>query len=138
MTALKEVEVTAALELLHGMYYFDFDNMLKDVGELFLFTPGRSDYEPLEASQRKSFFFLLDKDDFSDLQVGKQLVSNRLSKGTTRGFQMSVEHLILGDSNKFTSPGVDFLLYSNQESSLGGVHCLDSAVLSRARLLLGS
>ena len=68
LTALKEVEVTAALELLHGMYYSDFDNMLENVGELFVFTPGRSDYEPLEPS-RKSFFFLLDKDDFSDLQV---------------------------------------------------------------------
>lgn len=68
ISALKEVEVTAALELLHGMYYSDFDSMLQDVGELFIFTPGRSDYKPLEPS-RKSFFFVLDKDDFADLQV---------------------------------------------------------------------
>ena len=68
LTALKEVEITAALELLHGMYYSDFDNMLQNVGELFIFTPARSDYKPLEPS-RKSFFFLLDKDDFADLQV---------------------------------------------------------------------
>lgn len=68
MTALKEVELTAALELLHGTYYSDFDNMLENVGELFIFTPGRSDYTPVEPS-RKSFFFLLDRDDFSDLQV---------------------------------------------------------------------
>lgn len=68
ITALKEVEVTTALELLHGMYYSDFDNMLENVGELFIFTPGRSDYKPLEPS-RKSFYFLLDKADFSDLQV---------------------------------------------------------------------
>lgn len=70
ITAIKEVEVTAALELLHGMYYSDFDNMLENVGELFVFTPGRSDYKPLEPS-RKSFYFLLDKADFSDLQVTK-------------------------------------------------------------------
>lgn len=68
ITALKEVEITAAVELLHGMYYSDFDTMLDDVGELFVFTPGRSDYKPLEPS-RKSFFFLLDKGDFSDLRV---------------------------------------------------------------------
>lgn len=68
ITALKEVEVTAALELLHGMYYSDFDSMLQNVGELFIFTPGRSDYKPLEPS-RKSFFFVLDKSDFDDLQV---------------------------------------------------------------------
>lgn len=68
VTALKEVEVTAALELLHGMYYSDFDNMLANIGELLIFTPGRSDYKPLEPS-RNSFFFLLDKADFSDLQV---------------------------------------------------------------------
>lgn len=68
LTALKEVEITATLELLHGMYYSDFDNMLQNVGELFIFTPARSDYKPLEPS-RKSFFFLLQKDDFADLQV---------------------------------------------------------------------
>lgn len=68
VTALKEVEVTATLELLHGMYYSDFDNMLANIGELFIFTPWRSDYKPLEPS-RKSFFFLLDEADFSDLQV---------------------------------------------------------------------
>ncbi len=68
ITALKEVEVTAALELLHGMYYSDFDSMLQNVGELFIFSPGRSDYKPLEPS-RKSFFFVLDKSDFDDLQV---------------------------------------------------------------------
>lgn len=73
VTALKEVEVTATLELLHGMYYSDFDNMLKDVGELFIFTPGRSDYKPQETSRRKSFVFLLDKDDFSDLQVRREI-----------------------------------------------------------------
>lgn len=68
LTALKEVEVTATLELLHGTYYSDFDTMLQNVGELFIFTPGRSNYEPLEPS-RDSFFFLLQKDDFTDLQV---------------------------------------------------------------------
>lgn len=68
VTALKEVEVTATLELLHGMYYSDFDNMLANIGELFILTPGRSDYKPLEPS-RKSFFFLLDEADFGDLQV---------------------------------------------------------------------
>ncbi|CAM9426180.1 unnamed protein product, partial [Ectocarpus fasciculatus] len=68
LTALKEVEVTAALELLHGMYYSDFDNMMDNIGELFIFTPARSDYKPLEPS-RKSFFFLLAKDDFTDLQL---------------------------------------------------------------------
>lgn len=73
VTALKEVEVTAALELLHGMYYSDFDNMLKDVGELFIFTPGRSDYIPRKTLRRKSFVFLLDKDDFSDLQVWREI-----------------------------------------------------------------
>lgn len=72
LTALKEVEITAALELLHGMYYSDFDSMLQNVGELYIFTPGRSNYEPLEPS-RNSFFFLLQKDDFTDLQVGKIL-----------------------------------------------------------------
>lgn len=68
VTALKEVEVTATLELMHGTYYSDFDNLLANVGELFIFTPGRSDYKPLEPS-RKSFFFLLDKGDFNDLQA---------------------------------------------------------------------
>ncbi|CAM9271195.1 unnamed protein product, partial [Hapterophycus canaliculatus] len=68
LTALKEVEITATLELLHGMYYSDFDSMLDNVGELFIFTPARSDYEPLEPS-RNSFFFLLHKDDFTDLQL---------------------------------------------------------------------
>ena len=72
ITAIKEVEVTAALELLHGMYYSEFDSMLENVGELFVFTPGRSDYKPLEPS-RKSFYFLLDKADFSDLQVEKNI-----------------------------------------------------------------
>ncbi|CAM9131997.1 unnamed protein product, partial [Sphacelaria rigidula] len=68
ITALKEIEVTATLELLHGMYYSDFDSMLQNVGELFIFTPGRSNYKPLEPS-RESFVFLLDEADFDDLQL---------------------------------------------------------------------
>lgn len=68
MTALKEIEVTATLELLHGLYYSDFDSMLQNVGELFIFTPGRSNYIPLEPS-RESFVFLLDEANFDDLQV---------------------------------------------------------------------
>lgn len=42
--------------------------MLLNVGELFVFTPGRSDYKPLEPS-RKSFFCLVAEEDFDDLQV---------------------------------------------------------------------
>lgn len=68
------MEVTAALELLHGMYYSDFDTMLQNIGEFFIFTPARSNYEPLEPS-RDSFFFLLQKDDFADLQVSRYYLS---------------------------------------------------------------
>lgn len=77
ITALKEVEITATLELLHGTYYSDFDNLLNNVGELFVFTPGRSDYKPLSPS-RKSFFFLLNKDDFDDLQVRRHAARIRV------------------------------------------------------------
>lgn len=68
VTALKEVEVTLSLELLHGIYYPDFDNLMNNIGELLIFTPSRSDYTPLSPS-RKSFLFVLDKEDFDDLQV---------------------------------------------------------------------
>ncbi|CAM9682036.1 unnamed protein product, partial [Discosporangium mesarthrocarpum] len=68
VTALKEVEVTVALELLHGNYYPDFDQLLWEIGELFVFTPGRSDYKPMSPS-RKSFLFLADENDFDNLQL---------------------------------------------------------------------
>lgn len=70
ITALKEVEITATLELLNGMYYPDFDNLLENIGELFIFTPGRSDYKPLSPS-RKSFFFMLEKKIFDNIQVSQ-------------------------------------------------------------------
>ncbi|CAM9147362.1 unnamed protein product, partial [Choristocarpus tenellus] len=68
ITALKEVEVTVALELLHGSYYSDFDDLLEDVGELLVFTPARSKYEP-QSPSRNSFLFLLDKGNFDELQA---------------------------------------------------------------------
>jgi hypothetical protein len=46
----------------------DFNRMLRNRGELFVFTPALSQYKP-EAPSRKSFLFLIDESDFANLEL---------------------------------------------------------------------
>ncbi|CAM9249368.1 unnamed protein product, partial [Phaeothamnion confervicola] len=95
LSAIRGVEVTIALELLHGSYYRDFDDIVPEAGELFIFTPARSRYRPTTAS-RASFMFVIQDTDYDDLVLPLNLpaqwvrVAGEASTSTTKTFENAV------------------------------------------------
>jgi hypothetical protein len=69
LQALRNVKVTVVIELLHGLYVGEFDQIFRGVGEFNIFTPNRNDYVPECKSnytkcKRKVFLAIIMKEDF--------------------------------------------------------------------------
>jgi hypothetical protein len=69
ITALRDIELIVALELVHGMYYGDMDRDLRSVGDLFIHTPYRASYTPDDLMNRRSFIVILQQQDFADVSL---------------------------------------------------------------------
>jgi len=59
--ALKDVEVTVAMELLNGMHHTEFRAGMPDKGDLYIHTPGRANYAPNKPG-RDMFMAIITKD----------------------------------------------------------------------------
>ncbi len=78
LTVLQPVKVILVLELLHGFYYNEFDTLLRNIGELSIFVPSRSDYTP-ESPSTASFQFILERPNFNRLVLPLNLPYKRIT-----------------------------------------------------------
>jgi len=85
LTPIQDVVVTVAVELLHGMYYTEFEAGMAGVGYLHVHTPSRAapDAQPLEA--RTMFLSVIKASDYVGLALPLNLPLTRysLADGTT-------------------------------------------------------
>ena len=98
ITALQDVNLLVTLELMHGLYYQDYDEGFLGIGALKVHTPGRASYTKGESGNRKAFMALLVKADFDKRAMPMNLPSTRQRViGTTSGEEEVLEDAILID-----------------------------------------
>ncbi|KAA0156746.1 hypothetical protein FNF29_00857 [Cafeteria roenbergensis] len=98
ISALRDTVLTVALELLHGLYYGDFERDMKGVGELHVFTPARAKYAPNDLANRRVFLALLERTDFEDVALPLNLPVQLVRvMGQPNEFEQAFENDVLID-----------------------------------------
>lgn len=99
ITAVAKTELTVVVELLHGLYVQDFEEGFDpNRFDLYIFTPGRSDYSPSTPSTR-SFLAFMPESTYDDLILPLNLPEVGVRVNGTLTYEKQVVDSVLLDHN---------------------------------------
>ena len=99
ITAIRPTTILVCLELLHGLYYQDFDDYFKNQGELSFHIPSRAKYDPTlkpEEQEYHAFVTFIKEEWFESMMLPLNLPMQQVRvEGTEREYEPAFENKVL-------------------------------------------